>query len=119
VYRGGGAILGLSGIEAVSLVIIGVQVFPMFPIDIYYLRRTIDTTYTRLVRDLSYPLAASLAMYAVVVGVREVLPLSAALEFVVLVLVGGIAYVLAVFVLDRGFGWGLERNVRNAISSLG
>ena len=118
VYRGGGSILGLRGIEAVSLVIIGVQVFPMFPIDIYYLRRSIETTYRRLARDLSYPLAASLAMYAVVALARETIVLNPIVEFGVLVVLGAVAYAVAVFVLDREFGWGLERNIRNAISSV-
>ncbi|WP_254538920.1 lipopolysaccharide biosynthesis protein [Halomarina litorea] len=117
-YQGGGQLLGLRGIEVVALIIIGVQVFPMFPIDIYYLRKTIDTTYSRMARDLSYPLAASLAMYAVVVAVRELLAFGPVVEFGILVVVGGIAYVAAVFVLDRGFGWGLERNIRKALSSV-
>jgi PST family polysaccharide transporter/lipopolysaccharide exporter len=118
-YRGGGSILGLRGIEAVSLVIVAVQVFPMFPIDIYYLRETIETSYARMARDASYPLAASLGMYAAVVLARETLPLGPIVEFAVLVVVGAVAYLAAVFVLDRGFGWGLERNIRNAIASVG
>lgn len=112
------AMTGLRGIEIASLVIIGVQIFPMFPIDIYFLRRTIDTSYRRLARDAGYPLAASFAMYAVVVAVREAVNFSPVVTFFLLVAVGAIAYLAAVAVLDRGFGWGLEDDLRGAVGAL-
>jgi len=113
------SITGLRGIEVAALVITGVQLFPMFPIDIYYLRESIDTSYRRLARDVGYPLVASVAMYAVTAAVAGVLPFGAILTFAVLVVVGALSYVAAVAVLELGFGWGLEGHFKSTLSALG
>ncbi|MFC6838524.1 lipopolysaccharide biosynthesis protein [Halomarina ordinaria] len=112
--------VGLSGIEMTSLVIVAVQFFPMMPLDLYFLVREIETTWWRIIREVSYPFVASLLMFAAVVAagtaVDPALPALGVL--VVQVLVGVVAYALAALVLDRGFGWGLEQNLRNVVSAV-
>ncbi|MFD1515776.1 lipopolysaccharide biosynthesis protein [Halomarina rubra] len=108
---------GLTGIEAASLVILGVQLFPMMEFDVYFVVNIVETSYTRVLRDVAYPLAGSVAMAAVVVGVDGVLDVSPVLDFVVLVVVGAATYGAAVLVLDR-MGWGVGRNVRTMVSSM-
>ncbi|WP_254547463.1 lipopolysaccharide biosynthesis protein [Halomarina pelagica] len=110
----------LRGIELVSLAIVAVQFFPMMPLDIYYLIGIIDTSYGRIAREVVFPLVASLAMFVVVVaaGVAADAVLPALGVFAVQIIAGAVSYALAVLVLDRGFGWGLERNFRSVVSAV-
>ena len=108
---------GLTGIEAASLVILGVQIFPLTELDVYYAAKIVGTSYTRILRDVAYPLAGSVGMAAVVLGADRVLTVTPVVEFVVLALVGAVTYGLAVLVLDR-LGWGVGRNVRTMVASM-
>jgi PST family polysaccharide transporter/lipopolysaccharide exporter len=113
----GGLPYGLTGFEGAALVILGVQLFPMIEIDLYFVRRIVETSYWRILRDVAYPLVASVAMAAVVVGVDGMLDIAPVLEFGLLVVVGAAVYATAVLVLDR-FGWGVGRNVRTMVASI-
>ncbi|MFC7157886.1 lipopolysaccharide biosynthesis protein [Halomarina halobia] len=110
----------LQGIELVSLAIVAVQIFPMMPIDVYYLVRIVETSYGRVARDVAFPLAASVFMFAVVVAVGAwidaYLPVLGV--FVVQIVVGAVSYGVAALVLDRGFGWGLEKNFRSVVAAV-
>lgn len=116
--RPAGLPFGLTGIEAASLVILGVQLFPMMEIDLYYVKRIVETSYGRILRDVAYPLVASVGMAAVVVTVDGLLDLAPVVEFALLVVVGAAFYGAAVLVLDR-MGWDVGRNVRAMVASIG
>ena len=118
-YQAGEAGLpfGLTGIEGTALVILGVQILPMTELDVYYASKIVETSYTRILRDVAYPLAASVGMAAVVVGTDRLLDVAPLLEFFVLGAVGAAAYGGAVLVLDR-LGWGVGRNVRTMVASM-
>jgi len=115
--QAGGLPFGLTGIEGAALVILGVQLFPMIEIDLYYAVRIVETSYVRILREAAYPLVASVAMAAVVLAVDGAIDLTPVVEFAVLVLVGAAFYAGAVLVLDR-FGWGVGRNVRTMVASM-
>jgi PST family polysaccharide transporter/lipopolysaccharide exporter len=115
--QAGGLPFGLTGIEGAALVILGVQLFPMIEIDVYYAVRIVETSYARILREAAYPLVASVAMAAVVVAADGALDLTPVVQFAVLVLVGAAFYAGAVLVLDR-FGWGVGRNVRTMVASM-
>jgi PST family polysaccharide transporter/lipopolysaccharide exporter len=90
----------------------------MLPLDSYFLVGSIDTTYRRLVGELSVPLAASGVMGLVVFAVRRELVLSPALELVALVLLGAVVYTVAMLGLERRYDWGLERNLRTVFDAV-
>jgi len=101
------------GIEGTALVITAISVFPMLPIQMYAVVDSVETTYRRLLRELAYPLAASVAMWTAVVFVRENIAIrSAVAEFALLVGTGVVAYVIAAVLLDVLFGWTVRENIR-------
>jgi O-antigen/teichoic acid export membrane protein len=106
------------GIEGTAALVVGLYVFPMLPLDSYFLVGSIDTTYRRLVGELSVPLAASGVMGLVVFAVRRELVLSPALELVALVLLGAVVYTVAMLGLERRYDWGLERNLRTVFDAV-
>jgi hypothetical protein len=58
-------------------------------------------------------------MGALVLTVRqEFQPTLRGLELVALIVVGGMAYVVLVMLLDSFFNWGLSRTIRNIIGTV-
>jgi PST family polysaccharide transporter/lipopolysaccharide exporter len=107
------------GIVGAAGVIVGVYAFPMMPIDIYLVVRSVETSFTRFFREISYPLAAATAMGVAVYLVDQADLLAAPItEFVLLVLSGGLAYVVAVGVLEFQFDWGLQRSFRTIMDAV-
>lgn len=107
------------GIEGAALVVTGISLFPMLPLNIYVIVDSVETTYRRLLRELTYPLVASIAMWAAVWFMRESMPIeSMVIEFFVLVGVGAVTYVIAVILLDVVFGWGVIKNAQSIRQSL-
>lgn len=108
------------GIVGAAGVVVGVYAFPIMPIDVYLAVRSVETTFARFLRELSYPLAASTAMGGVVYWVDQAgLVASPVPEFFLLVAVGAASYVLAVGILETQFGWGLERSFRTVLRAVG
>ncbi|WP_246988214.1 lipopolysaccharide biosynthesis protein [Halorientalis marina] len=107
------------GIAGAAAAVVGVYVFPMLPIDIYLVVKTVETTYWRLLSEVVYPLAASLVMGAVVWIAERSLDLGMPfVEFVLLTLLGIAVYVVVAFALERQFDWGIERNVRQMVDAV-
>jgi PST family polysaccharide transporter/lipopolysaccharide exporter len=107
------------GIAGAAAAVVGVYVFPMLPIDIYLVVKTVETTYWRLLSEMVYPLAASLVMGAVVWIAERSLDLGMPfVEFVLLTLLGIAVYVVVAFALERQFDWGIERNVRQMVDAV-
>jgi len=106
------------GIEGAAMVVVAVGLFPMTPLDIHFLARTIEARYRRFARDLAYPLVASITMFAVVVFVRQQVVLPGVLEFLLLLVTGVVVYVLAVGVMEVSFEWGISKNLKSVFSIL-
>lgn len=101
------------GIVGTALVVVGVFVFPVFPVEFYLLVQVLDTTYRRLLIELGYPIVASTTMLLTVLAVRTALSgAPAVLTFVLLVLAGIVSYTVAVAVLVTGLDWDVDRNLR-------
>lgn len=109
----------MFGIAGAAGAVVGVYVFPTLPLDIYLVVKCVGTTYRALLAEVAYPLAASLVMGAAVWVLQAELSLGAPLlEFVILVVTGVVVYLAAAAVLERQFGWGLKRNVRQMIDAV-
>lgn len=108
----------LFGITGAAAAVVAVYVFPTLPIDVYLVLDVVDGGVPDLFGLVAYPLAGSLAMGAAVVAVRRTLALPAIAEFAVLVGVGVATYVGAAAVLERVFGWGLERQLRDMVQAV-
>lgn len=107
------------GIEGTAALISGVYVFPMMPIDIYLISRTIETSAFRVLREVSYPLAASLGMGAAVTYVYQTVTLNAPIaEFVLLILVGIVVYIALSLALMFSFDWEVKQNLESIFNAL-
>jgi O-antigen/teichoic acid export membrane protein len=106
------------GIEGVAAAIVGVNLVAV-PLGTFISARLIGFSYRAFGRELAYPAAASLAMGAVVLAVRQAFqPALRGLELVVLVACGVVVYLLATALLDGVFGWGIGRNVRTLVDAV-
>lgn len=101
------------GIEGTAAVVVGLYFFPMLPLDIHLVVKSVESSYSRLLREVSYPTAASAVMGVVVYAVGLSFDGPPLVEFVLMVVTGVLVYVAAVGVLETQFGWGLERNFRS------
>jgi PST family polysaccharide transporter/lipopolysaccharide exporter len=106
------------GIEGTALVVTGIYVFPMMPLDVWIMVDSIDISYRQFVDELVYPLVGSVLMAGAVLSIQELLVVSPAVEFVALVLTGVCSYVLAVGLLVTLFDWGIESNLQSVFHSI-
>jgi PST family polysaccharide transporter/lipopolysaccharide exporter len=107
------------GIEGTSALITGIYIFPMMPIDTYLIARTVDASPIRVLREVSYPLAASIGMAAAVTYVYQAVTLSTPLlEFILLVLVGIGVYVALALALMFSFNWEVKQNLESIFDAL-
>ncbi|WP_311173551.1 lipopolysaccharide biosynthesis protein [Halobellus ordinarius] len=107
------------GITGAAAAVTGVYIFPMMPFDVYLVIQSVETSLTRLLRELSYPAVASFLMGGVVFWLQGVLTLEwAILEFLILATVGAIVYGVAVAVLETQLRWGLRDTLGTFMSSI-
>ncbi|MFB6151438.1 MAG: lipopolysaccharide biosynthesis protein [Haloarculaceae archaeon] len=108
------------GIVGTAALIVGVYAFPMMPLDTYLIINSIEGSYRRFVKEVTYPLVASAAMFAAVVTVDAQSPLGTGVpEFLLLVGVGVVVYSALVGLLAFQFEWGIEKNIQEVVSTVG
>jgi len=101
------------GIAGAAATILLINVVLMLPLNVYVTVKEIEISVFDLFSEVIYPTTASAIMGIVVLFVSNKLILSwAALEFVVLVVVGMVTYLGAVAVLETRFNWGLRAELR-------
>lgn len=106
------------GITGTAVAVTILYVFPMMPIDLAITAREVDVRITDLLYEFLFPCIASLAMGAGVWYVQTHLPFSALVNFPILVIVGGVLYVLAVLILELSFEWNVSQNLRTIAQNL-
>lgn len=106
------------GIEGTALVVTGVYLFPMLPLDVHIISRTTDVTAAEMYREFLLPLAPASAMFATLWVARSLVDVPAAIELVLLIPAGAAIYLLGAYLVDRRFQWGIERNVRSIIGGI-
>jgi PST family polysaccharide transporter/lipopolysaccharide exporter len=105
------------GIAGTALTVTGIYVFPMMPIDIYIIKRTIDASYRELLFEFVYPLIASITMFIGVWFVHLNLDVMPILDFGILTLTGVGLYAGSVIVLELQFDWGIRQNINTLVSN--
>lgn len=107
------------GIEGTGLLISGVYLFPMLPIETYLIIRSIEGSYRRFFKEIFYPLVASVAMFVAVIRVDLLLPLDpGVVEFTILVAVGAAIYTALISVFAFNFEWSIEENLRSVVDTV-
>ncbi|WP_186313315.1 lipopolysaccharide biosynthesis protein [Halorubrum salsamenti] len=107
------------GIEGVALVVVGVYVFPMLPLDVYIVSRLTETDSMALVREWFYPAVAAGGMFGGLWQVRKLIEVSPLVELVVLIPTGVVVYTAICFPLARYSPWQIESDIRSIAGSLG
>lgn len=107
------------GITGTAAAVLMVYIFPTLPMDVYLAIKSVEGSFTRLLREISYPLVASVAMgltvYFVDLQVTLWHPIA---DFFLLTVVGVAAYAVSVAILELGFGWGMQRNLRAIMTAV-
>lgn len=107
------------GIEGAAAVVAGIWLVFVMPLDIHLVIKSVETTYRRFIREVTYPFVASVAMGLAVEGAKRSLTISSPqIEFFVLVLVGIVSYLLAVILIETQFEWGMQQNARMIIDAV-
>ncbi|WP_138004396.1 lipopolysaccharide biosynthesis protein [Halalkalirubrum salinum] len=106
------------GIEGTALVVVGVYVFPMLPIDVYLAAKTVEGRSIQIYREYAYPFVAASVMFATLWYARTLVELSPLVEFLALVPAGAAIYIVTAVVLERQFDWGIERNIRMVVNGI-
>ena len=100
------------GIEGTALVVVGVYILPMLPIDVYLAARIVNGRSMQLYTEYVYPLVAATVMFGSLRYATSVTDLSPLVELVVLVPIGALLYFVVAYLLERQFDWGIEHNLR-------
>jgi PST family polysaccharide transporter/lipopolysaccharide exporter len=106
------------GIAGTALTVTLIYVFPMMPIDIYIIKRTIDASYRELLFEFVYPFLASIMMFTGVWFVHLNLDIMPILDFVILTLTGIVLYAASVIMLELQFDWGIRQNINTLVSNV-
>lgn len=117
----------MYGIEGTAGLITGVYIFPMMPIDVYLIAKTVESSPVRILREVSYPLVASVGMGAAVTYVYRTVSIEAPLmgivgasiiEFTLLILVGIVVYVALALALMYSLDWEVRQNLESIFDAL-
>ncbi len=106
------------GIEGTALVVVGVYVFPMLPLDVYIISGNIETSQLRIYREYLYPFVAGTVMFSSLWYLRTLLDVPDIVEMLILIPSGAVVYVAAALFLEKQFTWGIEQNIRTIIDGL-
>lgn len=106
------------GITGTALAVTSISVFPMIPLDIYLLTKSIDVRARDLLAEVSYPLLASVAMAAGLLFVSQRVDIFSVAKFVLLTTLGVLLYVVCVFILESTFDWGIRDNIESIAANL-
>ncbi|AUV83741.1 lipopolysaccharide biosynthesis protein [Salinigranum rubrum] len=106
------------GITGTAALIVAVNLVVMAPLDLYITAKILETTSTRILSEVTYPLLASAVMAGATWYVGQALVLPAWIELCVMVVTGGVVYAAAVLALDLGTNWGMRANLRQLVSNV-
>ena len=100
------------GIEGTALVVVGVYLFPMLPVDVYLAAQIVEGKSVLLYKEYLYPFVAASVMFVTLRYAATVTDFSNLVEFALWVPAGAAIYFAVAFLLERRFDWGIEQNLR-------
>jgi PST family polysaccharide transporter/lipopolysaccharide exporter len=107
------------GLIGVAALITAIYIFPMMPLDVYLVLKTIESPLGRFAREVFYPLFASVLMGVAVTVVQGQIAFGLPIvEFAILVAVGVLSYAVAVLALMVGSHWELKDDLTMLIDSI-
>lgn len=98
------------GIVGTALTVTGVFVFPMLPLDIYIMSRSIDMPMREMYYEFVYPMIASVPMGLTVWYLSGISPFSSVVNLVLLIPTGALVYGVLVLLLEFATTWTVTDN---------
>ncbi len=108
----------MYGLVGTALVITGVYIIPIMPLDIYLVAKCIESPSYRIYAEFIYPGLAAGAMGLAVWLIRRWLAVAPPVEFVILVPTGVVGYLFAVALVETTLGWGIKGEVKTVLSGI-
>ncbi len=106
------------GIAGTAMTVVGVYLFPMLPLDVYFIARTTEIRIVEVLREFLYPAVAGGTMFGVLWLARSVLSVPPLVEFLLLIPAGVTLYAAVSLLLDRQFDWGMRRNLESILAGV-
>lgn len=107
------------GLPGAALVVTAVRFFPLLPIAMYAAANAVDGSMLRLAKQFAYPLPATGCMGIVVYWARETISsLPAAVELVLLILLGITVYLVAIPLTELRIDWGIIGEIKEIRDTL-
>ena len=106
------------GLIGTAVAVVGVSVIPLFPLNVYITAKLVDCRARSIYREYAYPFVASGVMFLTLWYARGLVDLAPLVEFLLLVPTGAMVYIVVAVVLERQFGWGIEKNIRTLIEGI-
>ena len=108
----------LWGIEGTAAVVVGVFIFPMLPLEVYFITKLSPISSSELYREYLFPLVPAVTMFGVLWYATSLVELPNLVEFLVLIPSGAIVYLVVTYVIAVRFDWGVEEDIRTITTSL-
>lgn len=105
------------GIAGTALTVTGLYVFPMMPLDMYFIKHSLGAGYREVIGELAYPFIASAVMFGCVWAIHLTLDVAPLIKFVILTIAGIVLYAASVAVLEFQFNWGIRQNLTTLVSN--
>ncbi|WP_050033751.1 lipopolysaccharide biosynthesis protein [Halorubrum halophilum] len=106
------------GIVGTALTVTGIYVFPMMPLDIYVMSRSIDLPMGEIYYEFVYPFIASVTMGLTIWYLGTVSPFSPLVNLVVLIPAGVVVFVALAWILELVTNWTVRDNFEQIYRNL-
>ncbi|VTT88157.1 Lipopolysaccharide biosynthesis protein WzxC [Halorubrum sp. DM2] len=106
------------GVAGTAGAIIGVYLFPMFPLDVYAVSTLTRAHPFEVLYEYVYPAVGSAVMFGVLWYAHGLVDVSPLVELLFTVPIGAVVYTLTVLLLDELFSWGIKRDLRYVVAEV-
>lgn len=106
------------GIEGTAAVVVGVYIFPMLPLDVYWTAKVTEVEASQVFREYLFPLVPAATMFGVLWYARGLYEISHLVELIVLIPAGAVVYFAVSFFIWRGFDWGIDEDIFSIVRAL-
>ncbi|ELZ33150.1 lipopolysaccharide biosynthesis protein [Halorubrum tebenquichense] len=106
------------GVAGTAGAIIGVYLFPMFPLDVYAVSTLTRAHPLEILHEYLYPTVGSAVMFGTLWYAHGLLDVTPLFELLFTVPAGAVVYTLSVLLLDELFSWGIKRDLRYVVAEV-
>ncbi len=106
------------GLAGTAGAVIGVYLFPMFPLDVYAVSTLLKTHPRNILFEYAYPAVGAAVMFGGIWFMHTLITVSPLVELILTVPAGAVVYTLSVLLLDTLFSWGIKQDLRHVVAEV-